>query len=185
MKVACRIPGKETRLMGIARQEIVTKSNPLVGGFIQSLILPAIKDEEGKYSLAPKQAAKALKHIEEGCLLWLSPTGSTEDNGLRLEDLRLGAVTFAQRAEAPIIPMGLITDEAGRITKIVFGDAIKLLPTAGVNPFELEEYLYVSSVLVLASIAVLLPADQRGTDLKQAEQIIQQKENELSRYSLI
>jgi hypothetical protein len=183
MKVACRIPGEEPRLMGIARQEIITRSNPVVGGFLQPLVLPATKDQNGKYSLAPKQAATALEHIKKGGVLWLSPTGSTEDNGLRVEDLRSGAVVFAQKTEAPIVPMGLITNQQGKITNVVFGDIIELPPMDKVSPFELEDYLADSSVLVLANIAALLPPGQRGKDLEEAEGIIEQTQIRLLRYS--
>lgn len=35
LKVGCLLPGPELRLLAIAREDIVTKTNPFLGGFLK------------------------------------------------------------------------------------------------------------------------------------------------------
>jgi len=161
MSVGLRLPD-ELSLVAIARREIVTKTHPALGGFLSRGILPADKNEAGRYSLNIKNTAKALRHLKEGGVLWLSPTGSIEGNGLRVKNLRHGAVIFAQKTDVPILPMGLITNQDGKVERVKFGQPITLPPEDQVSLFDRDTHLNSLSLLVLAEIAKLLPPGQRG-----------------------
>lgn len=178
IKVGCELPGLQLRLLAIARKEVITESNPILGGFLKEAVLPAEKNEEGKYSISPRSAAKALKHLEEGGVLWLSPTGNTEGNGLMMKDLRFGAVTLALKTNVPIVPMGLIIGEDNKVERIKFGRSLVFSPIENVNLFNQEEYLRLLSLLVLGEIATLLPPGQRG-DFENVEAEIRDVKNKL------
>lgn len=162
MKIGCELPGQKLRLKAIARREVITKSNPVLGGFLAEAVFPAEKDDTGKYSLSNRTLARALEHLKQGGVLWLSPTGNTEENGLKIEDLRYGAVSLALKTKAPIIPMGLITNSDGMVRKVKFGQAIVLPSLDKTNFFDRDRQLHLCSLLVLAKIATLLPPGQRG-----------------------
>ena len=179
MKIGCELPGQELRLLAIARKEVVINKNPVLGGFLREAVLPAEKDGTGKYSLGLEYTIRALKHLNKNGVLWLSPTGNTGGNGLRVEDLRYGVVTFAQKAKVPIVPVGLITDDQRKIRQVKFGEAIVLAPLDKVSLFDRDRYLHLSSILVLAKIAALLPPGQRG-DFEDTQAIINQTEGELA-----
>lgn len=181
IKVGCELPGSQLRLLAIARKEVITESNPILGGFLKEAVLPAEKNEEGKYSMSHRSTVKALKHLEEGGVLWLSPTGNTEGNGLRMKDLRFGAVALALKTNVPIVPMGLITDKDNKVKRIKFGKNLVLSPIEKVSVFNQDEYLRLLSLLVLGEIAALLPPDQRG-DFEDAEAKIKDIKNKLSSF---
>ena len=161
MKVGFKLPD-ELSLVAIARREIVTETPPALGGLLYRRVLPADKNEAGRYSLNIKNTARALRHLKEGGVLWLSPTGSVEANGLRVKNLRHGAVIFAQKANVPILPMGLITNQDGKVERVKFGEPITLPPEDQVSLFDRDVHLDHFSLLVLAEIAKLLPPGQRG-----------------------
>jgi len=162
LKVGCLLPGPELRLLAIAREDIVTRTSPFLGGFLKEAVLPARKDEEGRYSLVPSYAAKALNHLKKGGVLWLSVTGSTEGNGLKKEHVRHGAVALAQKAQVPIVPMGIITNEAKKVIQVRFGQAMIPSSPEEISDFNIDEYRHSFSLLVMEAIAELLPPGQKG-----------------------
>lgn len=177
VKVGCHLPGSKLRLLAIARKAVVTEGNPFVGGFLSKAVLPAEKDEKGRYSLTSGTMVRAFRHLQQEGVLWLSPTGNPEGNGLMIKDLRFGAVALALKANVPVVPMGLITNQEKKVKIIEFGEAIVLPSLERVSIFDQDENLRLLSLLILAKIAALLPSGQRGDfeDFKTAIEEIESK----------
>lgn len=161
LKVACTLPGKGLRLRAIARGSILTESKSYLGGFLAAGVYPAEKID-GIYRLSNVYIKKALDHLRSGGVLWLSPTGDTEGNGLLIKDLRYGAVDMALRCRVPIVPMGLETNNQEKVVRVRFGEEIKLPSEEKINAFDRNRHVHLLSVLVLAKIAQMLPVEQRG-----------------------
>ena len=167
MKVACRLPGEEFRLKGIARKEVVEGANvPLKALGLDQRIFPALKDQSGKYTLDPETLKKVLTHLDgQGSVLWLSITGKTRGNGLLERDLRTGAALFFLKKKIPIVPMGLVIKEKKgkpRIVKVRFGEPINPPDVGKLDEFEMGDFLLDISRLMMCQIAALLPPGQRG-----------------------
>lgn len=159
IKIACLLPGDRLRLKGIARETIIAQKSSFLSGFIAAGIIPASKGEDGSYHLSAEWTRKAIRHLQEGGVLALSPTGSTEGNGLLIKSLRPGAVIFAMKCQVPIVPMGLVTQTIrgkDKVVEINFGSPIL------VSPPKSEDTVDQLSLFVLRKIADLLPYGQRG-----------------------
>ncbi len=167
MKVGCRLPGREIRIKAIARKEVAAGSNVLLKVLgVDQQIFPALKDESGKYTLAPETLKKIMAHLNgPGNVLWLSITGNTRGNGLLERDLRTGAALFSLKKKIPIVPMGLVTTERGgktRIVRIRFGEPINPPEVGKLSEFEMGDFWVDISRLIMCQIATLLPSGQRG-----------------------
>jgi hypothetical protein len=161
LKVACLLPGEGLRLKAIARGSILTENNPLVGGLLAGGIFPAEKID-GIYRLNGTNTKRALAHLKGGGVLWLSPTGDTEENGLKVENLRHGVVEMALKCGIPIVPMGLEINSKKKVVRVRFGNKMILPAEGNISVYNRDEHVHLLSVLVLARIAQTLPAGQRG-----------------------
>ncbi len=185
MKVGCRLPGERPRLKAIARRELKAEANPLLRALgVDQFILPAVKDEAGKYTLEPKTLKEVLTHLEgQGNILWLSITGKTRGYGLLERDLRTGAALFSLKKRIPIVPMGLVIEERGgrpKVVKVRFGKPINPLDGGKVSEFEMGDFLVDISRLIMCEIAALLPPGQRG-DFENVEEKLKEVKSRLGR----
>lgn len=167
MKVGCRLAGERPRLKAIARKELVTEANALLKALgVDRFVLPAMKDQSGKYVLEPETLKEVLAHLDgQGNALWLSITGKTRGNGLLERDLRTGSAVFALKKKIPIVPMGLVTKERGgeiKIVRVRFGEPINPPEVEKLSEFEMGDLLVDISRLIMCQIAALLPPGQRG-----------------------
>ena len=183
MKVGCRLHGGKPRLKAIARKELVEEANVLLKALgVDQFILPATKDEAGKYTLEPKIIKEVLIHLEsEGSILWLSITGKTRGNGLLERDLRTGAALFSLKGRIPIVPMGLVTRKRGgkpKVVKVRFGKPINPLDEGKMSEFEMGDFLVDISRLMMCEIAALLPPGQRG-DFENVEEKLKEARSRL------
>ena len=171
LKVGCRLPGEKSRLKAIARKEIVTEANLFLKAIgVDTLVFPAEKDKFGIYKLESKARKEILIYLgKPGHVVWLSVTGETRGNGLLEEDLRTGAAMFSLMSRAPIVPMGVVTEEKKgktRVVKIKFGEPIHLpkkVDKVDLVEFEIGDLLVDYSRLAMCRIAELLPPGQRGS----------------------
>ncbi|MBC8262920.1 MAG: hypothetical protein H8E47_02200 [Anaerolineales bacterium] len=184
IKVGCRLPGQEIRLKAIARKEVVAGANVLLKVLgVDQQIFPALKDQSGKYTLAPETLKKIMAHLNgKGNVLWLSITGNTRGNGLLERDLRTGAALFSLKKKIPIVPMGLIAkDKHGkpRIAEIRFGEPIYPPEMGKLGEFEMSDFLVDISRLMTCQIAALLPPGQRG-DFEDVEEKLKEVKDRLN-----
>jgi len=167
LTVACRLPGKESRLRAIGREEVKTKAGVLLMALgVDRILIPAQK-VDGVYRLkgGKKAYEEVLNHLgKPGSVFWLSITGETRDNGLREDDLKTGAAIFSLERRVPIVPMGIVTKQ-GKVVKVRFGDPIDppSLKISRLSKFERNDYLNDYSRLVMCRITELLPQGQRGS----------------------
>lgn len=183
MKVASRLPGKELRLKAIARKEVAAGANVLLKALgVDRYILPAQKNQSGKYTLEPGTLKKVLAHLDsQGGVLWLSITGNTRGNGLLERDLRTGAALFSLKKKIPIVPMGMVTEKRGDRRKIVevrFGEPINPPEVGKLSEFEMSDFCVDISRLLMCQIADLLPPGQRG-DFENVEEKLGEVEERL------
>lgn len=188
LKVDCRLRGEESRLKAIARKEIITEANLFLKAIgVNKLVFPAQKDQSGIYRLESETCKEILTYLgKPRHIIWLSVTGETRGNGLLEEDLRTGAAMFSLMSRAPIVPMGVITEEKEGKTKVVkirFGESINLPKKVDLSDFEIGDLLVDYSRLAMCQIAGLLPPGQRGSFENAEEKLIEIKER-LKTYQL-
>lgn len=189
LKTACRLPGEKPRFKAIGREEVVEEAGfglKIIG--VEGIVYQAKKDESGEYKLKSRKAFEEIKnHLQEpGHVLWLSITGETKGNGLSIEDLRTGAVSFSLRTKTPIVPMAIVTKEKKerrRAVKVRFGKPISLPEPIGLDDFEIGDFPIDYSKLVMCRIAELLPPGQRGS-FEDVEKELENIEAKIKFYTL-
>lgn len=167
LKVGCRLPGREFRLKGIGRPEVITQATLLLKALgVPNLVFPVHKDQAGAYRLQTEVIKDVLAFLDgPGHVLWMSMTGRTRGNGLLEGDLRTGAALFCINKQTPLVPMAAVTREKKgrlRVVKVSFGEPIDPPDLAERGDFDRADFLFDFSKLALCRVAQLLPPGQRG-----------------------
>lgn len=166
LKVDCCLPGKESRLRAIGREEVAEEAGALLMALgVDRILIPAQK-VDGVYRLKEGKKAyeEVLNHLgKPGSVFWLSITGETRDNGLREEDLKTGAVSFSLESRVSIMPMGIVTRQ-GKVVEVKFGDPVILPEKEDLKrEYERGDFWNDCTRKVMLEIATLLPPGQRGS----------------------
>ncbi|MFH1561505.1 MAG: hypothetical protein ABID04_02915 [Patescibacteria group bacterium] len=147
------------------------RMNPIKAGFVGEAMLPLGKDPvTGRYTLTREDHRVIKEHLALGGVLIATATGRAgreNQYGLGVADVRTGLWRVAQQhGDIPVVPIGLVTSEdnmEGPIRQIRFGQPIFPFSVEQVGRGERnKEYLRWQAMVGLASIAQLLPIEQRG-----------------------
>lgn len=156
----------------VARDTTFDDMDPRLKGAVGSHVAFARKDSEKGYQLLRGQGFKLHRLVKSGKgLLWTAPAATTNDSGLKLEDLTTTTIRQAMEKEARLMILAIETDKIGiRTTSIQIKEIllprVVFDPDKKINRAEKKELLrrinHHILLWSLAQVAECLPKDQRG-----------------------
>lgn len=166
------------RILVVARESVL-HNPPLGHEAIRPAIIPARKKEGSynTYEVLGEGMKRAIQHLYEGGILWLSPAATTEKDGL-IFDINAGAVHLAGKYGFHFTTLAVIYDDTpkGKIVRKLYLEEIPLpsLPKKAETEEEkalIQEAEIYMTRYALAVVASHLPETQEHGEYKNFTEI--------------